>query len=123
MIDEHRLGIGGYKEVIFNITGKAVYGDMKYEMGVHRVQRVPETEKAGRIHTSTASVAVLPEIEETELKIDPKDLRIDTFCAGGAWRTVGQYHLLGRAHNAHTNQHRGAKPRRTLATAKQRKKQ
>ncbi|MEK7065091.1 MAG: peptide chain release factor 1 [Patescibacteria group bacterium] len=83
LIDEHRLGIGGYKEVIFNITGKAVYGDMKYEMGVHRVQRVPETEKAGRIHTSTASVAVLPEIEETELKIDPKDLRIDTFCAGG----------------------------------------
>jgi len=83
LIDENRLGIGGYKEVIFNITGKDVYGDMKYEMGVHRVQRVPETEKAGRIHTSTASVAVLPEVEETELKIDPKDLRIDTFCAGG----------------------------------------
>jgi len=91
LIDENRIGIGGYKEVIFNITGnpstnaqgKGVYADMKYEMGVHRVQRVPETEKAGRIHTSTASVAVLPEIEETELKIDPKDLRIDTFCAGG----------------------------------------
>jgi len=83
LIDENRIGIGGYKEVIFNITGKNVYRDMKYEMGVHRVQRVPETEKAGRIHTSTASVAVLPEIEETELKIDPKDLRIDTFCAGG----------------------------------------
>src|SRR3989339_1398828 len=82
LIDENRIGIGGYKEVIFNITGKNVYRDMKYEMGVHRVQRVPETEKAGRIHTSTASVAVLPEIEETELKIDPKDLRIDTFCAG-----------------------------------------
>ncbi len=83
LIDENRIGIGGYKEVIFNITGKNVYSDMKYEMGVHRVQRVPETEKAGRIHTSTASVAVLPEIEETELKIDPNDLRIDTFCAGG----------------------------------------
>jgi len=83
LIDENRIGIGGYKEVIFNITGRDVYADMKYEMGVHRVQRVPETEKAGRIHTSTASVAVLPEIEETELKIDPKDLRIDTFCAGG----------------------------------------
>lgn len=83
LIDENRIGIGGYKEVIFNITGRDVYGDMKYEMGVHRVQRVPETEKAGRIHTSTASVAVLPEIEETELKIDAKDLRIDTFCAGG----------------------------------------
>lgn len=83
LIDENRIGIGGFKEVIFNITGHDVYCDMKYEMGVHRVQRVPETEKAGRIHTSTASVAILPEIEETELKIDPKDLRIDTFCAGG----------------------------------------
>ncbi|MBI4995131.1 peptide chain release factor 1, partial [Candidatus Peregrinibacteria bacterium] len=83
LIDENRLGIGGFKEVIFSITGRDVYHDMKYEMGVHRVQRVPETEKAGRIHTSTASVAVLPEIEETELKIDAKDLRIDTFCAGG----------------------------------------
>jgi peptide chain release factor 1 len=83
LIDENRIGIGGYKEVIFSITGHNVYADMKYEMGVHRVQRVPETEKAGRIHTSTTSVAVLPEIEETELKIDPKDLRIDTFCAGG----------------------------------------
>ena len=83
LIDESRIGIGGYKEIIFSITGKNVYRDMKYEMGVHRVQRTPETEKAGRIHTSTASVAVLPEIEETEFKIDPKDLRIDTFCAGG----------------------------------------
>lgn len=83
LIDEHQIGIGGYKEVIFSITGSNVYKDMKYEMGVHRVQRVPETEKAGRIHTSTASVAVLPEIEETELDINPNDLRIDTFCAGG----------------------------------------
>ncbi len=83
LIDEHQIGIGGYKEVIFAIKGSNVYKDMKYEMGVHRVQRVPETEKAGRIHTSTASVAVLPEIEETELDINPNDLRIDTFCAGG----------------------------------------
>jgi len=83
LIDANRIGIGGFKEVIFSITGRNVYADMKYEMGVHRVQRVPETEKTGRIHTSTTSVAVLPEIEETELKIDPKDLRVDTFCAGG----------------------------------------
>jgi peptide chain release factor 1 len=83
LIDENRIGIGGYKEVIFSLSGKNVYKDMKYEMGVHRVQRVPETEKSGRIHTSTASVAVLPEIEETELIINPNDLRIDTFCAGG----------------------------------------
>ncbi len=83
LIDTNRIGIGGYKEAIFSINGNRVYGDMKYEMGVHRVQRVPETEKAGRVHTSTASVAVLPEIEETELTIDPKDLRIDVFMAGG----------------------------------------
>src|SRR3990167_5955607 len=83
LIDESHIGIGGYKEVIFSIKGRDVYKSMKYEMGVHRVQRVPETEKAGRIHTSTVSVAVLPEIEETELVIDPKNLRIDTFMAGG----------------------------------------
>lgn len=84
LIDENRIGIGGFKEVIFNVTGKDVYKDLKYEMGVHRVQRVPETEKSGRIHTSTVTVAVLPEIEETEMKIEAKDLRIDTFCSGGA---------------------------------------
>ncbi len=83
LIEENHIGIGGYKEVIFSIKGKDVYKSLKYEMGVHRVQRVPETEKAGRVHTSTVSVAVLPEIEETELVIDPKDLRIDTFMAGG----------------------------------------
>lgn len=83
MLDSNQIGIGGYKEVIFSMTGRDVYKDMKYEMGVHRVQRVPETEKTGRIHTSTASVAVLPEIEETEFVINLNDLRIDTFCAGG----------------------------------------
>ena len=83
LIDSSPLGIGGYKEIIFSISGKNVYKDLKYEMGVHRVQRVPETEKAGRIHTSTASVAVLPEIDEIDFKIEAKDLRIDTFCAGG----------------------------------------
>ncbi len=84
LIDEHQIGIGGYKEVIFSMSGHNVYRDMKYEMGVHRVQRVPETEKTGRIHTSTASVAVLPEIEETEMEIKESDLRIDIFCSGGA---------------------------------------
>jgi peptide chain release factor 1 len=83
LLDEHELGIGGYKEVVVSIEGRDVYKYLKYEMGVHRVQRVPATEKAGRIHTSTASVAVLPEIEETELMIHPNDLRIDTYCAGG----------------------------------------
>ncbi|MDO8625931.1 MAG: peptide chain release factor 1 [Candidatus Magasanikbacteria bacterium] len=82
-IDSNQIGLGGFKEVVFSIKGKDVYKNLKYEMGVHRVQRVPETEKAGRVHTSTVTVAVMPEIEETEFKIDPKDLRIDTMTAGG----------------------------------------
>jgi len=74
---------GGYKEIIANITGKGVFARMKYESGVHRVQRVPETEAQGRIHTSAATVAVLPEAEEVDVKIDEKDLRIDVFRASG----------------------------------------
>lgn len=84
IIDSNAIGIGGFKEVIFSISGQSVYKDLKYEMGVHRVQRVPETEKQGRVHTSTITVAVLPEIEEKEMEIKANDLRIDTFCSGGA---------------------------------------
>jgi peptide chain release factor 1 len=76
-------GGGGIKEVIALIEGKNVYSRLKYESGVHRVQRVPATEASGRIHTSTATVAVLPEAEEVDIQIDPKDLRIDTFCSSG----------------------------------------
>jgi len=76
-------GIGGFKEVVFGINGNNVYGDMKFEGGTHRVQRVPETEKAGRVHTSTVTVAVIPEVEEVDFVIDPKDLRIDTYCSSG----------------------------------------
>ncbi|MCK9379142.1 MAG: peptide chain release factor 1 [Candidatus Moranbacteria bacterium] len=83
LLNSHQTGIGGFKEVIFEINGTDVYGKMKYESGVHRVQRVPETEKMGRIHTSTATVAVLPEIEEVEFRINENDLRIDTFCSSG----------------------------------------
>jgi len=83
LLSENRIGIGGFKEVIFEISGPDVYGTMKFESGVHRVQRVPETEKKGRVHTSTVTVAVLPEAEEVDLVIDSKDLRLDTFCAGG----------------------------------------
>jgi peptide chain release factor 1 len=74
---------GGIKEVIAGIEGRNVYSRLKYESGVHRVQRVPATEASGRIHTSTATVAVLPEAEEVDIHIDPKDLRIDTFCSSG----------------------------------------
>ncbi len=83
LLSESRNEQGGYKEVVFGIAGTSVYGWMKFESGVHRVQRVPATEKQGRVHTSTITVAVLPEIEETEVQIDLKDVRIDTFCAGG----------------------------------------
>lgn len=77
------LGIGGIKEIIFEIQGKSVYSQMKYESGVHRVQRVPATESSGRIHTSTATVAVLPEAEDIDVKIEAKDLRIDVFRSTG----------------------------------------
>lgn len=82
-ISESHGEMGGYKEVVFAVNGTGAFGALKTEQGVHRVQRVPETEKQGRIHTSTATVAVLPELEETEVVINAKDLRIDTFCAGG----------------------------------------
>ncbi|MDD3127583.1 MAG: peptide chain release factor 1, partial [Candidatus Izemoplasmatales bacterium] len=78
-----RIGIGGYKEIIFSIEGKNVYGNLKYEAGTHRVQRVPETEKAGRVHTSAITVVVMPEAEEADLEIKPNDIRIDTYCSSG----------------------------------------
>lgn len=83
LLNSHENELGGYKEVVIEISGNNVYSKMKYESGVHRVQRIPTTEKSGRIHTSTATVAVLPQAEEVELKIDPKDLRIDTFASSG----------------------------------------
>ena len=84
ILNSNETGIGGFKEIIFEIKGKGVYSRLKYESGVHRVQRVPVTESSGRIHTSTATVAVLPEAEEVEVAVDPNDLRIDTFRSGGA---------------------------------------
>jgi peptide chain release factor 1 len=75
--------MGGYKEIIFQVNGKHVFSKLKYESGVHRVQRIPVTESGGRVHTSAATVAVLPEAEEVELEINPQDLRIDIFCSSG----------------------------------------
>lgn len=83
MVDAHPTDIGGYKEVILGVEGKGAYSRLKYESGVHRVQRIPTTESGGRIHTSAATVAVLPEVEEIEVEINPQDLRIDTFCSTG----------------------------------------
>jgi len=86
ILNSNKSSIGGFKEIIFEINGTDVYSKMKYESGVHRVQRIPKTEKQGRVHTSTATVAVLPQVEETELKIKDEDIRIDIFffsCPGG----------------------------------------
>ena len=84
VISSNETGIGGFKEIIFEVRGKAAYSKLKYESGVHRVQRVPLTESSGRIHTSTATVAVLPEAREVDIAVDPNDLRVDTFRASGA---------------------------------------
>ncbi|HUD11080.1 MAG TPA: peptide chain release factor 1 [Candidatus Saccharimonadia bacterium] len=83
LISESPSEVGGYKEIIFEVKGKSVFGWLKFESGVHRVQRVPETESGGRIHTSTVTVAVLPEAEETDLVINDADLRIDVYRSGG----------------------------------------
>ncbi len=83
LLNTHVNDLGGFKEVIFEVQGKGAYSRLKYESGVHRVQRVPVTESSGRIHTSTATVAVLPEMDEVEVEIDPDDLRIDVFRSSG----------------------------------------
>lgn len=92
------------------VTGNNVYGTLKYESGVHRVQRVPQTETQGRVHTSAASVAVLPEAEEFDVEISMNDIRKDIFCASGPRRTVGQYDLLGDPPDAHPDRYRRAVP-------------
>ncbi|MFA5097110.1 MAG: peptide chain release factor 1 [Candidatus Margulisiibacteriota bacterium] len=84
LIESNPTGLGGYKEVSFAVKGKGAYSRYKYESGTHRVQRVPATESSGRIHTSAATVAVLPEVEDVEIKIEDKDIKIDVFRSGGA---------------------------------------
>jgi peptide chain release factor 1 len=83
ILSSHATGVGGFKEIIFEIAGKGAYSRLKYESGVHRVQRVPVTESQGRIHTSTATVAVLPEIDDVEIKINPADLEVDVYISSG----------------------------------------
>lgn len=84
IIDLSESGLGGLKEVVFSLNGQGVYGDLKFENGVHRVQRVPMTETNGRVHTSAASVVVMPEVEDVQVDIDPNELRIDVYRSGGA---------------------------------------
>jgi len=82
-LSSNKTSLGGFKEVVFEITGSGAWDKLKYESGVHRVQRIPTTEKNGRIHTSTISVAILPEASSVEIEINPKDIKIDTFCSSG----------------------------------------
>lgn len=84
LLDCNETGLGGFKEVVFQVNGKGAYSKLKFESGVHRVQRVPDTESSGRIHTSTVTVAVLPEVEDVDIEINPADLRIDVYRASGA---------------------------------------
>jgi len=84
VLNENETGLGGYKEITFMITGKGVYSRLKFESGVHRVQRVPDTESSGRIHTSTATVAVLPVVEDVEVELNPDDIRMEVYRASGA---------------------------------------
>ena len=84
LIDMNESGKGGYKEVVFGLNGVGVYGDLKFESGVHRVQRVPLTEASGRVHTSAASVVVMPEVGDVEVDVDPNDIRVDVYRSGGA---------------------------------------
>jgi peptide chain release factor 1 len=84
IMDASLNDLGGYKEIIFMIRGKGAFSKLKYESGAHRVQRIPTTESGGRIHTSTATVAVLPEVEDVEIEINQSDIRVDTFCSSGA---------------------------------------
>ena len=84
VLNENETGLGGYKEVTFMVTGKGVYSRLKFESGVHRVQRVPDTESSGRIHTSTATVAVLPVVEDVEIDINPADIKMEVFRSSGA---------------------------------------
>ncbi len=84
IIEESQTDLGGFKELVLHIDGKRVYKFLKFESGVHRVQRVPKTETAGRVHTSTVTVAVMPEVDDVEITINPADLRVDTYRAGGA---------------------------------------
>ena len=110
MLDINETGLNGLKEVVFIISGKGVFSRLKFEMGTHRVQRVPATESSGRVHTSAATVAILPEAEEVDVQIDTKDIRIDVFRASGA----GGQHVNKTSCGSHhppINGHRRILPR------------
>ena len=104
------IGIGGMKSVSFMISGQGAYSKLKYESGVHRVQRVPETESGGRIHTSTITVAIMPEVEDVDIEIDMNDCKFDVFrrtCISGVrqWGAMCEYNRFGRPTHPHSNRY------------------
>ncbi len=116
VVDTNEGTSGGYKEIIFNVTGDNVYGILKYESGVHRVQRVPQTETQGRVHTSAASVMVLPEAEEFDVEIKEADLKVDSFLFFGTRRAVCKYNLFSNQNNPCPNRSCGSMSRSKVQT-------
>ena len=102
MMSLNENGIGGFKEVTFMITGAGAYSRLKYESGVHRVQRVPETESGGRIHTSTCTVAIMPEAEEIDFELDLNDCKFDVFRAIRKWWAMCKHHRFRRASDTYS---------------------
>jgi peptide chain release factor 1 len=121
VLSSSESSVGGLKEVIAIIEGNRVYSQMKYESGVHRVQRVPATETQGRVHTSAITVAVLPEVEDVDVKIEAKDLRIDTFCSSGSRRAECEHDVFCGADYASAVEYGGELPGREVADQKPRK--
>ena len=119
LLSSNETGLNGFKEVVFSLEGTRVYSRLKFEAGTHRVQRVPATEAQGRIHTSAATVAVLPEAEEVDVAIKTEDLRIDVFRSGGARRSEREHHRQRRARDAHSHGARGELPGREVAAQEQ----
>ena len=120
VLDASDTGLGGMKEISFGLSGNEVYGTMKFESGVHRVQRVPETEAQGRVHTSAATVAILPEVEQFDVEINPVDLDIDTFRSGGEGRAERQQGRDRRPDHAPAVRDRRGLPSGTFAVAEPR---
>ena len=119
LLNLNETELGGTKEAVFAVNGRGAYNRLKYESGVHRVQRVPETETQGRIHTSTATVAVMPQAEEVDFALDMKDLRIDTFRSSGCGRPAHQQNVQRHPRHPHPHRNRGRVPERAQPVPEQ----
>lgn len=118
VLNENETGLGGYKEISFMVTGKGAYSRLKFESGVHRVQRVPETEASGRIHTSTATVAVLPVVEDVQIDINPADIKLEVFRASGAGRTTCKQNIISSKINTYSNRNSSRMSNRAFSNTK-----